>query len=76
MSDGQNRGYSTGTAFYWCVNCGDAGYYGYRRVTNFSCMECHYDRVTPYELEEILQDEHLKFQFKKVLDANPLIIRS
>lgn len=56
-----------GIEYYWCVNCGHHGKYTFRRLVTHVCDECRYDSVTPFELEEIMQDEHLKFKFRNVL---------
>lgn len=53
-----------GVEFYWCVNCGYSGKFPYRRVIKHYCEKCNYDSITPYELEEINEDEHLKERFK------------
>lgn len=56
-----------GTQYYWCVNCGNHGNFKRRRQRGVACEECKYDGLTPYELEEIMADEHLVFKFKDVL---------
>lgn len=56
-----------GVEYYWCVNCGHAGKYAYRRLTGHSCQNCRYDVVVPFEKEEILEDETLNMQFREVL---------
>lgn len=61
------------TEFYWCVNCGYNGKYGIKRTGICKCQKCNYDPVTPYDLEEIMQDEHLQFKFKEYLSADIII---
>ena len=60
-----------GIQYYWCVNCGYSGNFGRLRFSRIACKECHYDLLTPFTLEEILADEHLKFKFKEFISENP-----
>lgn len=62
-----------GVLYYWCVNCGNHGKFPFRRQVRHNCEKCNYDPITDFELEEILQDETLKLQFKEVLDENTAI---
>ena len=39
--------------YYWCVNCGHHGDYGFVRKNSIKCEMCDYDPVTLYSLEEI-----------------------
>lgn len=39
--------------WYWCVNCGHHGDYGYHRKRNVKCEECGYEDINLYTLEEI-----------------------
>ena len=39
--------------YYWCVNCGYHGDYGYVRKRNLKCEECGYDELTPFSEKEI-----------------------
>lgn len=52
--------------YFWCVDCGHRGDYGYRREAHFICLKCNYDLVTVYEREEILEDPHLMKKFPDV----------
>ena len=36
--------------FYWCVNCGNHGDFGFYRARGVKCQECQYDELT--ELDE------------------------
>jgi Zn ribbon nucleic-acid-binding protein len=56
-----------GMEYYWCVNCGHHGKFKFRRQNMQVCTECGYDSLTQFELDEILEDEHLKSNFKEVL---------
>ncbi len=56
-----------GTEFYWCVNCGHYGKFPFRRSVRLNCELCNYDALTPYELDEILEDDHLKHRFEEVI---------
>lgn len=64
---------SEGVLYYWCVNCGCSDKFKYRRKNMQVCKSCGYDTLTPFELEEILEDETLKFQFREVLDESPSV---
>ena len=50
--------------YYWCVNCGYHGDFGFYRQKNAKCQMCEYD-----ELTEIEQDEWDK-EIKKKHEAN------
>lgn len=56
-----------GMEYYWCVNCGHHGKFSFRRHNMQICKECQYDALTQFELDEILEDEHLKRNFAAVL---------
>lgn len=44
--------------YYWCVNCGHHGDYGFTRKRGLNCELCDYDEVSIWTLEEI-NDPHL-----------------
>lgn len=39
--------------YYWCVNCGYHGDFGFERLRNQTCESCNYDGVTGYEEDEL-----------------------
>ena len=39
--------------WYWCVNCGHHGDFGYHRKNNVKCEMCGYDEPSLWTLEEI-----------------------
>jgi len=41
--------------YYWCVNCGHNGDYGFIRKNSLKCEMCDYDVISLYTLEEILE---------------------
>lgn len=41
------------TRYYWCVNCGHHGDYGFVRKRGLNCEMCAYDAIATYSLEEI-----------------------
>jgi len=59
--------------WYWCVNCGHHGDYGFHRKKNVKCEMCNYEDVSLYTKEEI-NDEWLdnvwleRFKTKKQAD--------
>lgn len=61
--------------WYWCVNCGHHGDFGFHRKNNVKCEMCGYDDVSLWTLEEI-NDEHLdniwlgRFKTKKQADKD------
>lgn len=56
---------SDGVKYYWCVNCGNYGVFQVPKFIGVSCQECHYDgRLTPFSMEEILEDRQLIGKFK------------
>jgi hypothetical protein len=57
-----------GILYYKCVNCGHCGKYSFRRSVTHNCESCGYDEPLGYELEEILEDDHLKFLFQGVIN--------
>jgi len=62
-----NTDSADGIRYYWCVNCGNTGDFGFRRQRNAQCQKCKYDALTPYELDEILASEHLKMKFSDLI---------
>lgn len=44
--------------YYWCVNCGHHGDYGFVRKRGLNCELCNYEDVSIWTLEEI-NDPHL-----------------
>lgn len=44
--------------YYWCVNCGHHGDYGFFRKKNVKCEMCGYDEISLWTLED-LNDENL-----------------
>lgn len=65
-----------GFQYYWCVNCGYAGNFGRRRIRGQNCEKCNYDGLTPYELEEIMEDEHQKHRFRNHIDEISIVVGS
>lgn len=59
--------------YYWCVNCGHHGDYGFERKRGLNCELCDYDDISIYTLEEI-NDETLdnvwleRFRTKEQVD--------
>ncbi len=57
--------------WYWCVNCGHHGDFGFHRKKSVKCESCLYEWVTIWTLEEI-NDEHIdhvwleRFKTKKM----------
>ena len=39
--------------YYWCVNCGHYGDYGFVRKNSLKCEICDYNPISLYTLEEI-----------------------
>lgn len=39
--------------YYWCVNCGHHGDYGFHRKKSVNCEMCGYDDVSLWTLEDI-----------------------
>jgi len=40
------------TRYYWCVNCGVLGDYGFLRKRGLVCEACKYEFVVEYSLED------------------------
>lgn len=38
--------------YYWCVNCGYCGDFGFERLKNQKCESCNYDDLVPYDADE------------------------
>lgn len=38
--------------YYWCVNCGHGGDYGYDRSRGLVCEKCKYDLITKFSERE------------------------
>lgn len=45
------------TRYYWCVNCGYHGDFGFERHRNIKCQCCDYDELALYTEEEWKEDE-------------------
>lgn len=43
----------TSGQYYWCVNCGHHGDYGFHRKKSIKCEVCEYNDVTLWTLEDI-----------------------
>lgn len=65
-----------GIQYYWCVNCGHAGDFGRKRLRVLNCEKCNYDALTPYEMEEILEQERLRFRFRNFINENIVVTGS
>jgi len=50
--------------WYWCVNCGHHGDFGYHRKNNVKCEMCGYDEPSLWTLEEI-NDPDLDLDIKR-----------
>jgi transcription initiation factor IIE alpha subunit len=58
---------TTGTQYYKCVDCGNYGKFGRKRFRGLNCEKCNEDLLTPYDMEEIQESEHLTRMFKEVM---------
>ena len=38
--------------YYWCVNCGKNGDYGYERQRGLVCEDCKYEDIVPMSAKE------------------------
>ena len=53
--------------YYWCVNCGYYGDFGFFRQKNIKCQICEYDDLTEYEEEEYTEWAR---EFKHIQDED------
>lgn len=67
ISDLKSTNTNTPTRYYWCVNCGHHGDFGYLRIRGLNCENCGYDMIADYTTEEIEDSKDLTFdRFKKL----------
>lgn len=38
--------------YYWCVNCGYHGDFGFERQRNVKCEKCEYEDICEFDKEE------------------------
>jgi hypothetical protein len=59
--------------YYWCVNCGYHGSFGFHRERNIKCESCDYDSLASYEedqwKEEGLDKKHIEDKNNKQYDG-------
>lgn len=51
--------------FYWCVNCGHTGDFGFERQKNIKCEECSYEDIVNLD-----QEEYTLYKNQKGVETN------
>lgn len=52
MTENEKKVEENKIRYYWCVNCGHHGDFGFYRTRNIKCDKCGNIDVTPFEKED------------------------